>query len=230
MLLAVIDTETTGLDCTKDTITELAWALYDTTEKQVVASASFMFPTENVTPEITKITGITTETTKRAILVEQALALTTEALGRANVNAYVAHNASFDKGFVERLQAIPQKSWVCSYVDLVFDTKPGKLTHMCCDLGIPVSGAHRAINDVLMLCALLSKCNDLEDQVTKVLTYKKFMVIANVSFANNNLAKEMGCRWDPALKIWYKHFRAKDAAEAKATQWPCPVTIKEISE
>jgi DNA polymerase-3 subunit epsilon len=228
MLLGVIDTETTGLDPTKDTITELAWALFDTEERQVVASASFMFPTEVVSEEITKITKITSNTTKRVDLVREAMVLSFEAMNRADV--YVAHNALFDKGFIERLGGLPAKKWVCSYQDLEFGIKPGKLTHMCCDLGLPVSGAHRAINDVLMLCAMLANCPDLPEQIVKILTYKKYMVIANVSYAENQLAKDMGCRWDPTTKVWHKTVRAASDAEVKAMQWPCKVTIKEMPE
>lgn len=229
MLIGVIDTETTGLDPAKDTITELAWAIYDTTEKQVVASASFMFPTEHVTPEITKITGITSETTKKAVLVEQAMALSQKALSGCEV--YVAHNAAFDKGFIDaRLGSLPTRDWVCSYAELDLGVKPGKLTHMCCDLGVPVSGAHRAINDVLMLCAMLSKCDTIEDQMVKITTWGKYLVIANVSFANNQIAKDMGCRWDPNGRVWSKLVYARSSAEVKEMKWPCGVSVKEIRE
>lgn len=210
MLLLICDVETTGLE-NSDTTVELAWVVYDTETKQTLTSNSFMYPHEEIPTE--KLIKITPELSK--VFGKDAIDLNMKIL-EIHLNkcdAIVAHNAKFDKRFVEKLPDCPTvltKPWVCSYEDLDFGTKATKLTYMCTDFGVPVSGAHRAINDVLMLAQLLSKLPNLEEQVTSILTKKKFTVQAVVSFNDKELAKEAGFKWEADRKAWVKSVRAEN--------------------
>jgi DNA polymerase III epsilon subunit-like protein len=204
MLISIVDTETSGLDPNTCVAVEFAAAQFDTESNSVLGVCSVLISTDTIPAEVTKIHGITSDMTryigscKREDYHELVRSVT------IGSECIIAHNAKFDKQFVPA-QALP---WVCSYEDLEWPgVKPTKLTYMCCDLGIPVTGAHRAINDVLMLCEMLKKLPNLEEQIETILTVPPRVFAADVSFQQNNLAKDAGFSWESGIKKWVKKIR-----------------------
>lgn len=98
-----LDTETTGLDCTKNVITEIGLVLFEN-GKKVKEYGSLLRVHEKLSPEITSITGITNEMLENAPSEESVYREVVEFLGDAleEETIIVAHNASFDMCFIER--------------------------------------------------------------------------------------------------------------------------------
>jgi DNA polymerase-3 subunit epsilon len=212
MLLFVVDSETTGLDPKEHETTEIAAAVFDTISNSVLAFHSCLFPTENVSKKIEELTTISSELTMRCP-IDNSIAALQEMYDKCEYA--VAHNASFDMGFVSKKMDLKDKVWVCSYKELKWKHKAQRLTYMCADHEVPIFGAHRAINDVMMLCGLLRKCENLENQIIELKTMEKFTVQALVSFDDRHLAKEAGFRWDANKRLWLKEVRANSYEEVE---------------
>lgn len=230
MKLFICDCETTGLDPKKDSVVEFAWAVLNVATKRVIACSSFTIPHDEIpTSDLIRLTPEDTKTLSGQISASGVTAVGGVA---EECDAIVAHNAKFDKAFVEESPiwyGFPKKlKWVCSYEDLDFGTKATKLSYMCCDHGVPVAGAHAAIFDVLMLAQLLAKLPNLEESVNKALSGTKYLVTANVSYDNRQSAKDAGFQWNAEEKKWQKRVIAEGVDEVKK-MFDFLVMVKEIS-
>ncbi len=112
----VVDVETTGTDTTNDRIIEFAAVAltYDSTSGEIFgvdAPVSFLEdPERPIPPEIVRLTGITDAMVAGTRLDEAAIGALV-----ADANVVIAHNAAFDRKFVERrLPAFADKPWACS--------------------------------------------------------------------------------------------------------------------
>lgn len=213
-----LDVETTGLDQEADKIIELAIQRFrfDKAGRIVEVGQPRVWredPGVALDPRITKLTGHTNEG-----LTGQAIddVLATEILSSADI--IVAHNASFDRPFVDkRLPAIGDKPWACSmaevdWLELGFDGKA--LAHLVSQCGWFYEG-HRAENDILALIYLLA--HDLPDGETVLAklaaasdrpTYRINAIDA--PFEAKDLLKARGYRWNGNFRFWSKEIPEAD--------------------
>ncbi|MDR0405421.1 MAG: PolC-type DNA polymerase III, partial [Clostridiales bacterium] len=148
--LVVFDTETTGFSPHNDRIIEIGAVKIKDGEATERFSA-FVNPEMPVSAKITGLTGISNDMVADAERIETVLPKFLEFCGGA---VLVAHNASFDIGFLranaERL-GIPFSP---TYVDTVEmargalpDLENHKLNVVADALGVSLEGHHRAVND-----------------------------------------------------------------------------------
>ena len=109
----ILDTETTGLDWRAESIIELAMLAVDVDMQtgkpvgEVEVYEDFEDPGRPIPPEIVKLTGITAQDVKGQRLNEEKIK---DMVERADL--IVAHNAGFDRPFVEnRLEVFEHKAW-----------------------------------------------------------------------------------------------------------------------
>lgn len=100
-----VDVETTGLDPDKDEVIELSMAPFTyTLEGEVLAVEApfqaFREPDVPILPEITRLTGITSE-----MVAGQQIDLDAVSALVAPAALVLAHNAAFDRRFLERLNS-----------------------------------------------------------------------------------------------------------------------------
>ncbi|NJN77997.1 MAG: GIY-YIG nuclease family protein [Saprospiraceae bacterium] len=157
-MYAIIDIETTGVKPGGDRITEVAVVLYDG-EKIVDSYQSLINPECSIPPNITQITGITNQMVADAPkffeIAKDLVEITKGAI-------FVAHNVSFDYGFIReefaRLGYSYRRKQLCTVrlSKLVF---PGRrrynLDAMIDMLGIDVQRRHRAMDDTMATVKLL---------------------------------------------------------------------------
>ena len=113
----IVDVETTGLDPHSDKIIEIAFVkfaiLSETLELKILSTYSGLEDPEcEVSPEITKITGL-----DNAILANQKIDWTLVRKVMEESSIIVAHNADFDRSFIERrpeLSDLKGRHWACS--------------------------------------------------------------------------------------------------------------------
>src|ERR1700674_2279648 len=142
MKICVFDLETTGLDFQKDRPIEVGLILFSTTQQKCLESQGFLVKSDvPVSPEITKITGITqAAVNKYGYESYQALEIVFDILAKADF--VVGHNAvRFDKrmlqsweerekiGCSEKKDWFGSKLWADTYTDLP-SAIPGTLSHM----------------------------------------------------------------------------------------------------
>jgi DNA polymerase III subunit epsilon len=155
-----VDVETTGLDPDADKIIQLALVAFtfdsDGRIYDVEPCVSFLedpgFP---ISPEITQLTGITTEQVKGQSIDDTVVASLMQ-----RCHLVIAHNASFDRRFLERrLPVFIEKHWACSLKDIPWTREGFKarnlewLAYAHCRV---FYDAHRAESDCYMGVHLLA--------------------------------------------------------------------------
>jgi len=150
----VLDIETTGLSFQTEKITELG-AVKIKNGEIIDKFESFVNPEKPIPQKIVEITHITDDMVKDAGTTAEVLPKFLEFLGDA---VLVAHNASFDIGFIryyaEQLGYKLDNTYIdtLSLAKQIFpDFKKYKLGIIAENLGIKVEVAHRALDDVLTL-------------------------------------------------------------------------------
>lgn len=207
-----VDVETTGLDHANDRIIELAVQRFrfDAFGRVTQLGKARVWredPGIPIDPRITRLTGLTADdVTGQAIDVEAAVEV------MASADIIVAHNAGFDRPFVDRrLPELSGKPWACSmaeldWLELGFDGRA--LGHLVSQCGWFYKG-HRAENDILALIYLLAHATpDRETVLAKLMaaserpTYRINAVDA--PFEAKDVLKAKSYRWDAALRFWWK--------------------------
>lgn len=155
-----VDVETTGLDPGRDEILELAMIPFAYSLVGEVAAIGEPFqglrqPAEPIPEEITALTGI-----DDALVKGQSIDIDEVAAFAAPCALVIAHNASFDRRFLERFCPVfTTKPWACSMtqVDWTAEGFSGlKLAHLATHLGL-FYDAHRAVDDGLAGLEVLSR-------------------------------------------------------------------------
>ena len=128
----------------------------------------FVNPEIPIPPEIITLTHITDNMVKDANVIEEELKNFLEFCGNAVI---VAHNASFDTGFIKRFAQEQGVEWKPTIVDtvelakgLLGRLKNYKLDTVANELGVSLENHHRAVDDAectahiyIKLCELLKK-------------------------------------------------------------------------
>ena len=163
-----LDTETTGINRRNDKIIEIAIKTlsFEKESGKIVSIdntyESFNDPEEEISHEITLLTGIKNEMVEGKFIdwdkVNHIL---------KSSDLIIAHNASFDRSFVDRYSSqSPKKVWGCSVNDVDWLSKGftnSKQELLCYWHGFYFN-AHRAMNDVDALIHLLTHDSYINDR------------------------------------------------------------------
>src|SRR5689334_3284939 len=157
----VLDVETTGLCTYNDEILELAMMLfrYDRITGHVVeivrTYSGLREPSCRISRAATQIHGIRRQAVRGRRLDYRKIRLIS-----AQADFIVAHNARFDREFVERLMpSFRRQTWLCSLYGINWHAKgfaDRSLEGLAKAHEIKLSHAHRAHSDIGTLLALLS--------------------------------------------------------------------------
>jgi DNA polymerase-3 subunit epsilon len=205
-----LDVETTGLDHREDAIIELAmqrfWA--DENGRIVVTGRPHGWledPGRSIDPEITRLTGLADpDVAGRSIFDPIATSMLIDS------DFVVAHNAGFDRPFVERrLPAAVGGRWACSMRDLPWREhgfEGRTLSHLLGQMGW-FYDAHRAPTDVTALLHLLDHPLDTGGTVLKALlanaSRPTWLVEAvGAPFSAKSLLRMRGYRWNAEARLW----------------------------
>lgn len=213
--IAILDTETTGLDSANDVIIELAIMLCFVGEDGGVVGHFGPFswledPERELDPRITLVTGLAAHHLQgQTIDDEFARGL----LDRADL--IVAHNAKFDAAFIERRYPdLAGKAWACScseidWLKLGFDGR--SQSALLAKVGW-FSDAHRAAADVWALFWLLQHRQrgpgggpirtHLERLIEAAQTPSVMVQAERAPFSKKELLRARGYRWNPDGPFW----------------------------
>ena len=178
----VFDIETTGLSKEKEMITEIG-AVKVADGKIIDRFSTFVNPQRPISAEITKLTGITDDMVKDAPTTENVLP---EFLKFCEDTVLVAHNASFDTGFIriaaERAGLGELHHTIVDTLELARALLPElnkhKLDIVCEHLGVTLNGHHRAVNDAEATAEVFIKFLDMLAE-KKIFTLDEINVLAS---------------------------------------------------
>lgn len=200
----LVDTETTGLDAARDEIIELAMVPFTYGVDGEIYQVGEAFqqlrqPVKSIPPEITSITGIDDAMVEGRTIDAQAVA--TFAAPAALV---IAHNAAFDRKFLERYSEVfNTKPWACSMseVDWAAEGYEGsKLAYLAASAGFFYE-RHRATHDCLAVLELLARVHPVSGRT--------------------GLAQLLDRARTPTCRVWAENapFDLKDQLKARGYRW-----------
>ena len=226
MIVLSIDFETTGLSFDEDRVIEVGAILYSTGQNRLFESASYLVKSDKpITPEITEITGITQPAVSK-FGFDSKDGLDNLVSMAQQADAYIGQNVKrFDKRMFEewckreKLE-MPDKLWIDTRTDLI-DYRNGKIVegkhlgYMAADAGFLNMFPHGALSDCLTVLKLVEYYAPEKyfDAVVTRAQSPDVVLIAKVSYADNQLAKDRKFRWNPSYKIWYKVVKQLDVPE-----------------
>ncbi|EGL83720.1 DNA polymerase III polC-type [Caldalkalibacillus thermarum TA2.A1] len=176
----VFDVETTGLSAVYNKIIELA-AVKIRNGEVIDKFSEFANPHEPLTDQIVKLTGITDDMLKDAPEIEDVLRRFYDFVGDATL---VAHNASFDMGFLQvgyKKLGLELNNAVIDTLELARflypDLKNHRLNTLCKLFNIELVNHHRAVYDAeatgYLLWKMISDCQEREiTQLDQLNEYK----------------------------------------------------------
>ncbi len=212
----IVDTETTGTDQDRDAIIELGMIAfeYDPETGEAFRILETFDELEDpgfpIPPEATAVHGISDEMVKGKKLDDARVA---QVLNDASI--VIAHNAKFDRGFLEkRLPVFEGVPWGCSFAQVDWAGEgvgSAKLDYIAYQYGFFYE-AHRAEEDCFALLEILQQRLPKTGAIVLKtildgLLRKSYRVFAlNSSFDKKGLLKQRGYRWDGNRRLW--HFTA----------------------
>lgn len=156
----ILDVETTGLDHERDQIIELSMVKFEFSRDGRIYQVTGVFeelrePSIPIPPEVVKLTGIDMDMVAgRTIDPEAVVAFA------ASAAVVIAHNAAFDRRFVERsYDVFSTKAWACSLTQIDWKQEGfdgSQLGYLLAGCGLFHDG-HRASDDCHALLEILSR-------------------------------------------------------------------------
>ncbi|QDL56759.1 DNA polymerase III subunit epsilon [Rhodoferax aquaticus] len=211
--VVILDTETTGLDHGKDKIMELALLRLDLDSAtglpvgDVQVYDGLQDPGMPIPADVVAITGLTQADVAGQTLDEARIA---ELL--ADVDLVIAHNAGFDRPFVEaRIPRFRELAWACSFADIDWKAQwrsSAKLENLAQALGL-FYDAHRAEMDCHALLAVLAQPLPVPGHsglahLVEASAHASYRLQANhAPFDAKDLLKARGYRWNAEQKVWH---------------------------
>ena len=154
------DIETTGLNALNDRMTEIGAILFSGGEVKQTFN-TFVDPQMPIPADITRLTGIRDSDVAGAPLEDEAMRMFLDFAGDRPI---IAHNASFDVGFMKAASRRSGIKFDPVYLDtlaisqaLLPELKRFKLDTVSNHLGLPAFNHHRASDDALVVARMMDK-------------------------------------------------------------------------
>ena len=231
--LLIVDVETTGLDCKRDSIIEIGGVLWNVENACGIAThAELIRSNENPAESINRIPA---KATVEGVAISDALMRMGEMLFRADYIA--AHNAKFDRSFIEAalihcpyLSEMWNRPWICTLENVRLPRKSSSRSLLALalahDVGVVV--AHRALADCETLARLFERCAELGHDVKAMIeqaVLPRQTYMAEVSYADRALAKDAGFTWNDGTSREAPKGWSKRMTEEEATRMTFPVSV-----
>jgi DNA polymerase-3 subunit epsilon len=231
MRLLGLDFETTGLDTSKERITEAGIVLWETEGQQPLTTIGVFYWDDSypcLPQEVVKLTGLTDDILREFGTPPKPNLEWLEGYSRRHgVQYIVAHNGeNFDKPLLmaeltrhgvdaPTLRSLP---WIDTRTDIPFPSEPDsrRLKHLAGDHGFLNPFEHRAVFDVMTMMRVLAHYD-----IQKVIEYSKIPFVtvrALVSFDDRQKAKDLRYSWEKIgektyPKMWVKRVKENKLAD-----------------
>ena len=221
----IIDVETTGLNKDNDEIIQIAMRPFfvsPTTGEVTGVKKSIEYlqePSRPLSPIITDITGFVDEDLKGHSIPWDRVA---KILSKCQF--VIAHNASFDRQWVEKAlqknsQIVPTDVvWCCSMTQVDWSTicRASKALEVLCAWHGFFYDSHNAVADVDATLHLLRKESYMKQMLDNALQPDYHVFAAGSLREENHLLKQRRYRWNPELGCWWKEVSNHTQAEEES--------------
>ena len=197
--IIAVDTETTGKNTRSDEIIEIGAAVL---EGNTVAETfqTLVNPSKKIPSEVISITGITNEDIADAPASAEALSSFLDFIGDPEAVVLVAHNAEFDRDFLQNGIKKHLKRKVrfdtIDTLEMARRLRPGgshRLAHVAEKLGIEVEGWHRALGDTVLAAKIYFTLSREQNAELRDLKLKQYMDVASVGIVASGKTLDGDC-------------------------------------
>jgi DNA polymerase-3 subunit epsilon len=222
---AIVDTETTGTDPANDRIIELAVVVFEYSAasgdvgRMLGSLDALEDPGIPIPASSTAIHGITDEMVAGRRIDDAAVARLLDGVG-----IVIAHNAGFDRKFLEpRLPVFTALPWGCSWQEVPWSEagiESSKLEYLAYRYGFFYEG-HRAEIDCRALLEVLrrpfaeSGGTALRRLLDSARAPSYRLWASNSPFESKDVLKKRGYWWDAGRRCWYGEFRSREAVQTE---------------
>lgn len=217
--VAIVDTETTGLDHQQEAIIELALLVLHIDLQTGLPCGSIERlggledPKRPISAAITALTGIDNEKVNGKRIDDEKITQ-----GMSGVDLVVAHHARFDRPFIEKRWPFFQSlAWACSIQDIPWASwgfTSSKLEFLAFQLGW-FYDAHRAEIDCWALLHILSHSFSHDEAHKAPQTAWHYLIKSNqesvfqiyatgAPFEAKDHLKQAGYRWNAQERVWHR--------------------------
>lgn len=223
-IAAVVDVETTGLEPDRDVIVELALRRfrYDSRGRilKIDRAATWLEdPGRPLGERVMQITSLTD-----AGLAGQRIDEAEASRMLRTAHLVIAHNAAFDRKFVERrLPLAAGLPWACSMCEVDWEAAgfEGRSLGWLLAQAAWFHVAHRANGDVDAVIALLSHTladgrTVLDELVARSAEPSMRVEAVGAAFEVKDDLRTRGYRWNPDSKVWWKEVHRAELSEEEA--------------
>ena len=224
--VAILDTETTGINFGRDKIIELGMVLVEICPETGQAYRVIKVfdeledPGMPIPEESTRVHHITDDMVAGKRIDDTEV----ESL-MASVSLVVAHNAGFDRLFVEeRFPIFATKAWACSFRQIPWSEEgmgSASLEFLAYRCGFHFTG-HRATTDCYALLEVLQEPLPTSGSIAmQVLLHNARIPEIKITalgspFESKDTLKERAYRWNAEKKVWAKNISKQDLDEEVA--------------
>lgn len=219
--LALIDFETTGFTAGLNEVIEIGvvQVAYSPSLRMITEiieiTSQLECPNTAISAEITQVTGITNDMVTGQRIDDAHVARIIK-----SSNVLIAHNAEFDRAFFDiRFPDMTDRLWACSVKDVDWRAhgfESAKLEYLLLKNGYFYDG-HRAATDCLAMVQLFAMVpNALHELLEKAQQTSYKILAKGVSYADREVVKRRGYRWDGANRHWWTIVSEGDYADEKA--------------
>ena len=217
----LIDCETTGTDPAKDRLVEIGAVLFDPLLGIPVRAESVLIAGDDNAAE--QVNRIPAAALRGTWCVDELTALERVGELASDADFLLAHNADFDRQWLDG-SLPPGAHWIdtCDGAEWPRASSSRSLVALALAHDLGVARAHRAIEDCLLLAALLTRTHEIEGGLGPWLSRAiepRVDVAAELPMEENDAAKEAGFRWDREAQIWRRSVRVSQI-EALRQTWP----------
>jgi DNA polymerase-3 subunit epsilon len=214
----IVDLETTGTDSQQDEIIEigiLEFGVEDNKPPFVTNMyGAVAEPSQPLSPEIQRITGLDDDMLRGQTIDWN---IVSRYFDRASL--YVAHNADFDRAFLERQWGTTEwmGRWACSMRHIDWEThgfRTRSLNYLAADHGFVNPFAHRALFDCATTFRLIAPY--FEELVARSYLKEVRILAVGTPIELKDKLKARRYRWDPQKRVWYKDVFEDRLAEERA--------------
>ena len=219
--MALLDFETTGFTAGSDEVIEigLVQVAYSPSLGKITEiieiSSQLECPKQTISELITDVTGITNEMVAGKRIDDAHVARIVN-----SSNVLIAHNAQFDRAFFDiRFPEMANKVWACSVKDIDWRAhgfESAKLEYLLLKNGYFYDGP-RAATDCLAMVQLFESVPNALPELLANAQKASFKILAKgVSYADREVVKKRGYRWDGDNRHWWTIVSEDAYAEEKA--------------
>jgi DNA polymerase-3 subunit epsilon len=201
--ICILDTETDGVDSSKNVVVEIGAVWWHIGLGCMLACWSELVVRESNAAQ--DANGIPPEALAYGLPWDHAMEGLKSRVARAD--AIMAHNESFDRGFLGDLG----KFWVCSMDMFPWpNAESGQaLIKVAVAHGVAVTQAHRALSDCLLISRALERVHEREGadgirERLRLAMRPRSRCVAMTTYAQKDITKKAGFRWNSEMKSWWR--------------------------